>query len=377
MNIIEPVIDKEKFIRDVYPKMCPGQQYIPAILPAVKRLLVFGDLHGDYNLFLQMINISGIAKVSDTPNVADGVTWTGGSTYVVQIGDQIDRCRPINNMLCSNPITTQQDEASDVKIMLLANELHNKASKHGGAFISLLGNHEIMNSTGFLQYVSHLGLKQFENYVDPSNPIIKFKSGEDARKHAFKPGNEIGKMMGCNRLPAVVIGDHIMVHAGIVDGLINELGLSGMDDLESINIAMRMWLLGLLKQKYVKRIIKSSNISMFWTRILGNIPPNMSLSNPACVQHIGKVLKLFKIGSIIVGHTPQSFTYSDDINQTCSGKVWRVDNGSSAAFNRFDRDLMTSGKIKYSRRAQVLEIIDNNKYYIIDSTGRKEVSVDK
>lgn len=372
MDTLQGKINKEIFISDIYPKMCPGSNYIPSILPSVKRLIVLGDIHGDYNLFIQMLRISDIINI----NSKDGtIMWVGGSTYVVQIGDQIDRCRPINNMLCTNPITTYQDEASDIKIMMLANELHKQAIATGGAFISLLGNHEIMNADGIMTYVSYLGTKQFENYVDPKNPDIKFHSGNDARAYAFKPGNEIGKMMGCTRVPAVIIGSNLMVHAGIIDGLINEIGLSGINDLEMINIAIRMWLLGLLKRKYVKRIIKFSKNSMFWTRILGNIPPDIDLNNPMCVGQIGKVLKLFKIGSIIVGHTPQSFTYSDDINQTCSGKVWRIDNGSSGAFHRFDNEMMTLGKIKYSRRPQVLEIIDDKYYYVIDGIQKKKINI--
>ena len=101
----------------------------------------------------------------------------------------------------------------------------------------------------------------------------------------------------------------------------------------------------------------------------------MDLNNAACINHIGKVLKLFKIGSIVIGHTPQSFSYSDDINQTCSGKVWRVDNGSSGAFHRFDHEMMTVGKTKYSRRAQVLEVINGTEYFIIDENTRKKVEV--
>lgn len=370
MNIIQSRINKKDFINNIYPNVCPGYQYIPAILPSVNRIIIMGDIHGDYNLFIHMLQIANLINInSKTGNIV----WTGNSTYVVQVGDQIDRCRPINNMLCNNPNTTYQDESSDIKIMNLCNELHKQAIITGGAFISLLGNHEILNATGIMSYVSYLGINEFENYIDPKNPGIKFSSGQDARTYAFAPGNEIGKMMGCTRLPAVIIGTHLFVHAGIIDGLIDEIGLTGLNDLETINIAIRLWLLGLLKKKYIKKIINSSRTSMFWTRILGTIPPNISYQNPACMYHIEKVLNLFKIGSIVIGHTPMSFTYNDDISQTCDKKVWRVDNGSSNAFARFDYDMMTSGNRKYSRRAQVLEIINDNEYYILDGITRKQV----
>ena len=141
MNNLQSKINKEDFINNIYPDMCAGYQYIPAILPSVARLLVMGDIHGDYNLLITMLRIGKLIDIDSSGNIL----WQGGSTYVVQVGDQIDRCRPISNMLCTNPKTTYQDEASDIKIMTLCNELHKQAIKTGGAFISLLGNHEIMN----------------------------------------------------------------------------------------------------------------------------------------------------------------------------------------------------------------------------------------
>lgn len=366
--------EKNKFIAEDFPKKCSefGFQYIPAKIQKVQRLIVLGDIHGDYKLFLDMLKIANVADI----DTCGKMMWTGGATYVVQVGDQIDRCRPMGNMQCTDPRMTVNDEASDIKIMKLANNLHLQALQTGGAFISLLGNHELMNATGAMAYVSYKGLEEFETYTDPITGET-FKSGLDARTHAFKPGNEYGKMLGCTRLPAIIIGSHLMVHAGIVDGLIEQLNIQGDQDLESINILIRKWLLGMAKKKTIRNIIDSSRTSMFWTRILGNIPPNTSLDNPACIGHIGNVLNIFKIGSIIVGHTPQSFTYSDDINQTCDGKVWRVDNGSSSAFHRFDRDFAVTGKVKHSRRPQVLEIINDTNYFVYDGIYRKPVNIKK
>lgn len=373
MNSLQSIVNKQEFINKIYKEKCIGYDYRPAILPPVSRLIVIGDIHGDLKLFKELLRIANVIGT----NKKGDIMWTGGNTYVVQVGDQIDRCRPFGNMLCTNANTTVDDEASDIEIMKLANKLDQQAKKVNGAFISLLGNHEIMNATGLMTYVSYLGRKQFESYRDPKNPSLTFENGTEARIHAFAPGNDISTMMGCTRLPAVVVGTHLFVHAGIVNGLIDQLGLNKIDDLETINIAIRLWLLGLLKKKYIKKIIKSSKYSMFWTRILGNIPPNVSLQNPVCMEHIGKVLNLFKVGSIIIGHTPQSFIYSDDINQTCGGKIWRVDNGSSSAFHKFDMDLTTKGRVTYSRRPQVLEIRDDKHYFILDGIHCKEINIQK
>jgi hypothetical protein len=363
------LVDKKEFVEKTFKKHCPGYDYVPSILPKVKRLIVFGDIHGDYKLLIHLLQLGKLIKI----NNKDVIKWVGEDTYVVQVGDQIDRCRPLANMICSSQYTTIDDEASDVKIMELCNELNKQANKVGGKFISLIGNHEILNVLGAFPYVSYLGIKEFEDYVDPKNPDLKFKSGEDARRHAFAPGNNIGNMLGCSRLSSVIVGSNLFVHAGIVDGLINEINLKSIDDFETINIAIRQWLLGILSKKYIKHIIKSSPNSMFWTRLLGQIPPNTPLSDPVCSEQIGSILKMFKIGSIVVGHTPQSFIHSNMLNHTCSNKVWRVDNGSSAAFDRFDAVKLSTGKTTFNRRPQILEIINDNEFYIIDEIQRIKI----
>jgi hypothetical protein len=359
--------DELNFINKEFKEHCKPYDYIPAILPAKKRVIVFGDIHGDFALMIDMFTSAGLVRYLN----GGGYKWIGKSTYVVQVGDQIDRCRPVNGLPCNHPNSTINDEGNDIKILDFFNEMHRQAKKKGGAVISLLGNHEILNATGFMNYVSYEGLKQFESYKDLEQPNKTFESGQEARVHAFQPGNEYGKMLGCTRLPALIIGSNIFVHAGIVDGLIKDIKLNGIDDFERINIKMRKWLIGLIDEEEVKNIIKVSEHSMFWTRILGKIPPGADLKEPECINNIKQVLNLFKVGSIIVGHTPQSFMYSNDINSTCSGRVWRVDNGSSSAFNAFDLKLKKTGVTEYSRRVQYLEIIDDVKYYKCDQYNCK------
>jgi len=352
--------DEKKFIDRDFQSMCKPYQYVPSIIEARERIVVLGDIHGDLNLTIDMLTTSGVATY-DTASGA--ITWTGGTTCVVQVGDQIDRCRPTLKSRCNDPNTTPNDEANDIKIMEMFNSLSLQAQRVGGFVISLLGNHELMNAQGRMDYVSYEGLKQFENYDKD------FKSGLEARIHAFKPGNEYSKMMGCTRLPAVIVGSNMFVHAGIIDALIDEINLKGLADLEKINIKIKRWLMGLLDQNYVEYIIRYSENSMFWSRVLGKIPPNTSLTDSKCMDSIKNVLQLFKVGSIIIGHTPQSFMYSDNINSTCDGKVWRVDNGSSAAFDTLDKNLISTGIHTKSRRMQYLEIINDTNYFVCDGTG--------
>lgn len=353
--------EKNEFINNDFVRLCKNHIYVPSVLPPVHRIIVLGDIHGDYDLAIKLLEIAKVIKVSEGK-----IIWTGGDTVVVQVGDQIDRCRPksVDNLSCSDPNATINDEASDINILKLFTELNNQAIKFNGAVISLLGNHELMNVMGYLDYVSYKGIKQFDNYIDPESNI-KIKSGLKARKHAFKPGNNIGKFLGCTRVSCIIIGSNLFVHAGMLNFILDQFNISKASDLDGINVLVRKWLLGLINKEYVKEIINSSNYSMFWTRILGSIPPNMSNSHPLCTNYIDKVLKVFKIGSIIIGHTPQSFLYNQAINATCDNNIIRVDNGSSAAFHAFDEKYLKFGIVNNYREPQVLEIINDINYNII------------
>lgn len=353
-------IDRKNFIENEYPKECPNYLYTPAILPAVPRLIALGDIHGDYNLAIDMLKKANLIDLSN-----GNITWIGGNTVVVQVGDQIDRCRPIGNLTCENPMTTYNDEGNDTKILRLFTDLDIQARSQGGMVISLLGNHELMNSMGLMNYVSNKGMEEFNNYKDNKKPELAFNNSMEARIHAFKPGNEYGKFMGCTRLPAVIVGSNLFVHAGIINMLVEYLKVNVQDDLETINIAVRKWLLGMLNKEYVNNIVSAGKTSMFWTRVLGSIPPNMNFNNNLCSDHISNVLEIFKVNNLVVGHTPQSFIYSNGINSTCDNRVWRVDNGSSKAFHKFDQEFLRTGNIMSSREAQVLEIINDTTFNVI------------
>lgn len=356
--------EQNEFINNDFAKICKDYKYVPSIMPSVRRIIVLGDIHGDFDLAIKMLEKG---KVIEKGTKGGEIKWIGEDTHVVQVGDQIDRCRPksIGNLLCSDPKGTINDEASDIKILRLFTDLHNQAIEEGGKVISLLGNHELMNVSGVMDYVSYRGLREFDNFIDPENKDLKFKSGEQARKYAFLPGKPVGKLLGCSRLSAVIIGSNLFVHAGMLNKLLDKLNIKKPDDLESINILIKKWLLGLINKEYVKYIVGGDQDSMFWTRILGGIPPNISNENPICIEHISKVLKLFNIDSIIIGHTPQPFTYNQGINATCGNGIWRVDNASSSAFHGYDSSYLKSGEVNMYREPQVLEIINDKNFIIL------------
>jgi hypothetical protein len=347
------LINEDKKIFDKY---CKKFKYYPPIIPAQKRIIVLGDLHGDFSLTIKLLKL---AKVIDHNN-----NWIGGNTYVVQVGDQLDSCRPMGSD-CNENIHDNSEEAEDVKILKFMNQLNDQANEANGAVISLMGNHEIMNAMGNMDYVSKKDIDKFKNYGDKLDPKIKFNTAKEARIHAFKPGNELGKLLGCSRVPALIIGSFIFVHAGIIDQFIDILNIKSRDDLIKITYIIRKWLLGIIDSNNVINIINSSRYSLFWDRILGAIPPNMSNTHPDCVNHLNKVLELFKVDKMIIGHTPQCFANKEGINKTCGDKLWRVDVAGSFGFNKFDTKFTSNGTINELRKAQVLEILDDSTINIL------------
>lgn len=355
---------------NIFIKECKGYTHMPVIFPEKRRIIAIGDIHGDYDFAVKCLVK---AKV-----INDNFDWIGGDTYVVQIGDQLDGCRGVKykcneaGSVTENNITVignthlkyNKNWPNDINVMHLFTYLNNKAKKHGGAVISLLGNHELMNSLGNLSYVNYNDLQKSKNLVKQSGgdmlPNKTDASAEKARKNIFKPGNKYAKYMACNRLSAVIIGSFLFVHAGVTGEVAKEIGVKNQKDLFKINCFIRKWLLGLISIDNIPVLLQSINYSPFWQRILGEIPPDTGLDNPVCENFVGKTLKMLNVNGIIIGHTPQFSRNHSGINSTCNSTVWRIDTGGSESFSKFD-----NGEFKDERKIQVLEILDDAKINII------------
>jgi Calcineurin-like phosphoesterase len=360
-------IDYETKDRQIFEKYCKKHKYYPLVLPSKKQIIAIGDLHGDYDLTIRVLKL---AKLIDDNN-----KWIGKDTYVVQVGDQLDSCRPYEKKCdvpdSDNLSSFSETSAEDVRILELFTELDEQAQKDGGAVISLLGNHEIMNVMGNLNYVSYNDVQKFKDYKDPKNQSLKFDTPKDARIHAFKPGNEYAELMACTRVPAIIIGSFIFVHAGFINKFLEKLNMNGRPDLYKISYILRKWLLGIIDKNNVINIISSARYSLFWDRILGSIPPDMNNDYPQCVDYLNKALDVFQVDKMIIGHTPQFFTHNMGINKTCDDKLWRVDFGGSFGFHKFDKEFKKNGNSINLRNAQVLKIINDKEIVILKEKDNK------
>ena len=320
----------------IYKDKCVDFKQYPSVLPPVRRIIVIGDLHGDWNMTIKSLKI---AKVIDNNN-----NWSGGDTVVVQVGDQIDRCR-FSGVSCTLPQTTKDDEASDFKILNYFTKLHDQAQKKGGAVYSIIGNHELMNVNGDMRYVSYENIKEFNNYKKPDDTIIE--DGMKARKWAFSPGNPIANFLGCTRQLSLIIGSNLFVHAGVLPKIAQKYGV------EEMNQVMSLFLWDKLNNQYdYKELLDSSDYSPLWNRVFGN----KMQSQESCSHLMNPLKEIYKVDRMFIGHTPQVAT---GISNTCNGKIWLTDYGASKAFNQFDTFYLQNNVRSEVRDAQVLEILND------------------
>ena len=321
----------------------------PYIFDKVYRIIVLGDIHGDLSIAKQMLII---AKVID-----DNDNWIGKDTIVVQVGDQIDRCR-YTGIPCNDEMATEDDEGNDLNILAFFTLLHKKAEEKGGAVYSLIGNHELMNVNGDMRYVSYKGL--YEKLSDPTiklfglnglskntnklnNKLLGINidtiqldakiNGKENRKNLFQPGNPISNFLACTRHVALIIGSNLFVHAGIVPEIAEKYSV------EELNKLMSLYLWDKLKENSNNDIFNSSELSPLWTRHFDE--------NKNC-NDVSKTLEIYKVGKIIVGHTPK---IENGITSTCNNKLYLTDIGASKAFDKFRTK---------EKKIQVLEILNDN-----------------
>ena len=336
------------------------------IFPKVKKLVAIGDIHGDLSVAIKSLKLAGVISmdIDDNLNDISKINWVGGNTYVVQLGDQIDRVRPEKyfNNLCVEENNIIQDEGSDLKIICLFERLHSQALNHGGALISILGNHELMNVDKDFRYVSPREFHEFGNFFKGKLELNSTKPyGYKERLEAFKPGGILSKKLALTRYSIVQVGSWIFVHGGLTPQCANDYSL------DDINYYVRRWLYGDESKENMKHIYKlyhndNDEYSPFWSRTFSDME---DWCDERCLGEFNKTLHYVNIKNrrqnnniikgMVMGHSPQ-FMYNKSINSSASNRLWRVDVGASRAFGEIDDD---------NRLVQVLVIKDDNDFSIL------------
>lgn len=251
--------------------------------PAVARVIAVGDVHGDLEATRRALRRGQV--------VDDHDRWIGGTTWVVQVGDQLDR---------------GDDEQA---ILDWFERLEAEAAAAGGRFVWLLGNHELMNAAGQMSYVTPGGFRDFEDVAGlPLDKFADVPAPARARVAAFAPGGPYAKVLAGQHVVAAV-GDTVFVHGGIRPGV--------AATLDEVDRAARCWLLG---QGPMPAAVADPD-GPLWDR-------SWASDDVDCAV-LDRVLAELGAKRLVIAHTPQRA----GITSACGDRLWRIDVGLSRHYS--------------------------------------------
>ncbi|MFN8578994.1 MAG: metallophosphoesterase [Candidatus Sericytochromatia bacterium] len=255
---------------------------------STKKIIAIGDIHGDLEAARTALKLGGLIDNSDN--------WIAKDVILVQTGDQIDR------------------GDNDKEIIDLFEKIESQAPKFNSIVYQLNGNHEIMNASGDMRYVTEKAYESFNKLnIDTSNPLLKnIPDNKRKRYSAFLPTGLYAKKLA-KRNTVLQIGDNIFVHGGLLPKHVEY----GMD---KINSDVKDWLNN-GKTPIPPESVKAED-SVVWTRIYADEPKESDCDT------LDKALKSASAKRLIVGHT----VHPEGITSDCNGQVWRIDTGMSRAY---------------------------------------------
>tara|TARA_B100000787_G_C16198499_1_gene302884 strand:+ start:1917 stop:3140 length:1224 start_codon:yes stop_codon:yes gene_type:complete len=355
----------KKAVKDE-PKPKPKIDIKKCCFPKTSKLVAIGDIHGDLSVAIKSLKLANVISLNTSNNITNinNIKWTGGSTIVVQLGDQIDRVRPsklVNDLCQANDNQLNQDEGSDLKIICLFEKLHEQAIQVGGALFSILGNHELMNVDGDFRYVSPKEFREFGVFFkEEEDKKSDYPYGYKTRKRVFAPGGSLATKLASSRYSILQVGSWVFVHGGMTAAVANDY------TMDQINGIIQKWLIGnksTLLMEHVNKLYHNDDdsYSPFWSRTFSDLDEWNALSeqnfnNTVRILNLkNKREKKTEIKGMIVGHSPQ-FMYNKGLNSACNHKLWRVDVGMSKAFGMDNLS---------NRKVQILVIENDNQFKIL------------
>ena len=246
------------------------------------KLIIIGDIHGDLKRLKDILINENILN--------NNLQWIAYNVIVVQLGDQIDSVNRRNDI-------ENWELLKDTEVLKFTNILSNISKSKKSLFISINGNHELMNVLGNFSYVSTNSL-----YSD--------------RHDNFKK-NGIYSNILANRPLVLKINDLLFCHALIKKNHIDLLEKYNKD----IFYINKLWTNYILlnkvnpedKELFDKLILDNDGI--VWTR------------NFDSKEDTEYVLKKLNCTYMFVGHNTVE-------NINLYNNIWLSDNGISRAYGK-------------------------------------------
>ncbi len=289
---------------------------------ASARVVAVGDLHGDFAAWRAIAVDAGLIDAKGR--------WRGGTTTFVQVGDTVDR------------------GPDSLKIVEDLMRLQREAAKAHGRVIALVGNHEAMNVTNDVRYVSAGDYAAFTDARSAATRDATYAANRavieaDYRKRdpaltpeairaawiaatplgqlehqaAWQPNGRIGKWVAGNPAVALVEGT-LFVHGGIAPAY-------AQVPLAELNTRVAA---ALKAGDIDPASIINDEAGPLWYRGLAAPAAPAVAGQPTVAAQLDTLLPAFGAQRIVIAHTPNL----TGIVITEGGRLARIDTGISAVY---------------------------------------------
>ncbi len=261
----------------------------------VARVVVIGDLHGDYEKFADMLHAAGLIDARGD--------WSGGQAHLVQLGDVPDR----------GPSTRA--------ILDQLMRLERQARRAGGYVHALIGNHEAMNVEGDLRYTTQAEFAAFADrnsarrreafyqrtlaYLRQNPPAAGLPEFDEAfraqwdsehplgfveHREAWSPAGAYGGWIATHNA-VIRINQTLYMHGGLGPAFLGP-------DANAMNQAVRAALTGAPNPAFAD--ILTNEQGPLWYR-------GLALNEEAAeAAHVEALLARHGVARVVVGHTKRA-----------------------------------------------------------------------
>ncbi len=303
----------------------------PCEWTGVKKIVAIGDLHGDYENFVEILK--GVKLVDDS------LHWKGGEIHLVQMGDILDRGPDARN------------------IFDLIRRLETEAEEAGGMVHMLIGNHEEINITGIaFTYAGYVTVEQFISFL-PEN--FKEKREEEFRKKSEgkssdSTNSDISYEAELRNYWAVLLKENREAHREYINNFNEEYGKWIIEHNAAIKINDTVFVHGGISKNYSKEKLKNINNQLryeldafrialkrrqslrFKPRIVYDPKGplwyrGLAEENEGFVAELEQILKNLEANYMVIAHTPRigSRIATEKYMSRYDERIWIIDTGIS------------------------------------------------
>lgn len=251
----------------LHPKLLPEK----SIYNKAQKMLVVSDVEGEFAAFRKLLQGNGV--------IGANYHWTFGDGHLVLVGDFVDRGTMVTEVLWLIYLLETEAEAS------------------GGKVHFILGNHEIMNMNGDLNYVHHRYMAHADSMQVPYLDLFS--------QHA-----ELGRWFSTKNVTER-IGNILFMHGGF-SGYMNQVQMQ----LNDLNDTARLYYTDTsFAYPSIYSELLFSEYGPFWYR-------GYYRGNPkASAAQVDSTLNIYNSRFIVTGHT----IMANEIVSAYDGKVIDLD----------------------------------------------------